>query len=300
VGLLYSLQTLLLDHNKIAWISPALGRLSCLTRLSLSHNCVTELPVEFFNLTDLVELLLDHNHFATISGAISSCLKLKDLRLSHNVLKIFPESVGSIKGLERLSIGHNAFRRVPDVLTSIRALNELWISEMNSYDVAGELPEYFSKLTTLKVLHINDDERRDLPTIVTRRGVDSIIDWVERVNDSKTSKELELSRLLLKECPFAPYKPLLILNLAGNRIEYMNENVLELATITECNLSSNRILEIPNDIYRLFKCTSLNLTQNRLVMLPESVGLMTSLTKLNANVNRIQVCISFPIVHGSV
>ena len=135
----------------------------------------------------------------------------------------------------------------------------------------------------------DEDERRDLPDVVRNRGVDSIIDWVERVNESKTTKALNLSGLLIKECPFAPYKPLVLLDLSRNRIGSINEEVLVLATVTEVNLSSNRIVQIPDEIYRLFKCSHLNLTQNRIAKIPENIGRMSSLTKLNINANRIEV-----------
>ena len=167
-------------------------------------------------------------------------------------------------------------------------LQELWVSEMNSYDVDGILPTYFDMLTNLRTLHIQDDERRDLPTVVTKRGIDSIIDWVHRVNDSKKTKVLNLSGLGIHECPFSPYKPLIILDLSRNRIERINEEVLVLATLTELNLSSNRIREIPDDIFRLFKCTKIILTQNRITRIPENVGKMSSLTALNLSANRIE------------
>lgn len=180
MGRLQSLRTLKLDHNKIVYIHPSIGRLSNLTKLSFSCNCIDELPVEFFDLTLLEELHLDHNRFAVLSGALSSCLRLRDLRLSHNILKVMPESIGTIRGLQKLSIGHNAFRRIPDILTSIVALEELWVSEMNSYDVDGVLPPYVDMLTNLRTLHIEDDARRDLPTVVTNRGIDSIIGMMTR------------------------------------------------------------------------------------------------------------------------
>jgi internalin A len=175
VARLKSLTCLMLDHNKIVYVHPALGRLSNLTKLSFSHNCIDELPTEFFDLTNLETLALDHNQFAVLSGALSSCIRLTDLRLSHNQLKSIPESIGTMRLLKRLSIGHNPFRRVPDVLTSLKSLEELWISELNSYDVDGFLPEYFDQLTNLRTLHIDDDDRRNLPPVVTKRGIDSII-----------------------------------------------------------------------------------------------------------------------------
>ena len=130
------------------------------------------------------ELALDHNHFAVVSGALGSCLRLRDLRLSHNILKKLPDSIGTIKGLQRLSIGHNAFRRIPDILTSVVSLQELWVSESNSYDVDGVLPTYVDALTNLRILHIDDDDRRNLPNIVINRGIDSIIGSIPSVMSS--------------------------------------------------------------------------------------------------------------------
>ena len=206
---MHSLTTLKLDHNQIVYVHPSIGRLSNLTKLSFSHNCIDELPVEFFDLTLLEELHLDHNRFAVLSGAMSSCLNLKDVRLSHNILKVFPESIGTIRGLQKLSIGHNAFRRIPDVLTSIVSLEELWVSEMNSYDVDGVLPQYIDMLTNLRTLHIEDDERRDLPTVVTNRGVDSIIGMRIRLSCFQMENECVFVPLL---CKHASWLSALIVN----------------------------------------------------------------------------------------
>ena len=43
--MLYNIRTVMLDHNKLVYIHPSIGRLSNLTKLSLSHNCIDELPV---------------------------------------------------------------------------------------------------------------------------------------------------------------------------------------------------------------------------------------------------------------
>jgi hypothetical protein len=46
------------------------------------------------------------------------------------------------------------------------------------------------------------------------------------VNESKKTKVLNLSNLSIRECPFAPYKPLILLDLSRNRIESISEHVL--------------------------------------------------------------------------
>ena len=113
-------------------------------------------------------------------------------------------------------------------------------------------------------------------------------DWVHRINHSKKSHNLNFSGLGIQECPFAPYKPVLVLDYSRNRIESINEEVLVMATLTDVNLSNNRILKIPHDINRLMKCTKLNLTQNKIDVMPESLGRMSSLTALSIIANRIE------------
>lgn len=140
-------------------------------------------------------------------------------------------------------------------------------------------------------------------------------DWVHRVNESKKSKVLNLSGLGIQECPFAPYKPLILVDLSRNRIESISEDVLVsnarrrvFARICrECALffwfSCQRYLakwwnkDAKNRMWRdispcllnqvLATLTELNLSSNRILKIPDDIYRLFKCTYLNLTQNRI-------------
>ncbi|CAM9237324.1 unnamed protein product, partial [Ectocarpus sp. 4 AP-2014] len=81
---LLSLNTLVLSHNKLKSLSgTGLGRLTALTKLSISYNTLVELP------------------------DLSSCSGLEELRAAHNIVTQVPASLSKNAALRTLDLGHN-------------------------------------------------------------------------------------------------------------------------------------------------------------------------------------------------
>ncbi|CAM9415853.1 unnamed protein product [Ectocarpus sp. 6 AP-2014] len=81
---LLSLNTLVLSHNKLKSLSgTGLGRLTALTKLSISYNTLVELP------------------------DLSACSGLEELRAAHNIVTQVPASLSKNAALRTLDLGHN-------------------------------------------------------------------------------------------------------------------------------------------------------------------------------------------------
>eukprot|EP00953_Heterococcus_sp_UTEX-ZZ885_P004344 2855-Heterococcus_DN1.PRE.2 len=101
---LHGLNTLVLSHNKIASLSDSgLSKLTLLTKLSASHNQLTELP------------------------DLSACTLLQELRLGYNSIAAIPEWLVELPQLRLLELGHNAVSEWSEVnkLTAAPALVQL-------------------------------------------------------------------------------------------------------------------------------------------------------------------------------
>jgi internalin A len=77
------------------------------------------------------------------------------------------------------------------------------------------------------------------------------------------------------------------LNLVGEQIEELPEEIGQLTNLTFLDLRSNQLTALPESIGQLANLMSLDLRLNRLTVLPDSICQLTSLTSLNISYNRL-------------
>ncbi len=116
-----------------------------------------------------------------------------------------------------------------------------------------------------------------------------IIDFLN--NPRQTELDLSYSRVksfppLLHKEPFT--RRLTSLNLCGNQLTELPNEIWQLSNLTTLNLFDNQLRELPEAIGRLTSLTTLNLSENRLTKLPEAINLLTSLTTLNLSCNQLR------------
>ena len=75
------------------------------------------------------------------------------------------------------------------------------------------------------------------------------------------------------------------LDISNNRLTNIPEDIDNLSNLTELNLSGNQLTSIPENIGNLTNLIDLNLSENQLLSLPESIDNLANLTKLDLSKN---------------
>ncbi len=78
-------------------------------RLDLSHNGLSDFPMEILQFTNLQTLNLSNNGIEKIPAEISKLSKLQRLNLATNGLKKLPAELSSLKHLKLLDVSQNQF-----------------------------------------------------------------------------------------------------------------------------------------------------------------------------------------------
>jgi Leucine-rich repeat (LRR) protein len=111
-----------------------------LTRLNLSRNQFSAIPIETGNL----ELLKDLGQWDVGIGLL---LQLIHLDVSHNQLAVWPPQIDLLVNLRHLDLSHNRIALVPGLLGSFVALEHLDLT----YNVINTVPYELYELPRLKV-----------------------------------------------------------------------------------------------------------------------------------------------------
>jgi len=102
-----------------------IARLVCLTTLDLSHNSLSQLPVEMANLVNLRELYVNHNVIVKLPSSLFSLKDLKVLNASNNAITSLAADVGELANLEHLDLSNNNIRRLPPEIRKCENLRVL-------------------------------------------------------------------------------------------------------------------------------------------------------------------------------
>lgn len=81
------LRQLYLDHNRLSFLDPTIGRLRCLEHLDVSSNEIVAIPEEIGMLVNLKMLLVYDNHLSVLPREIGHLYKLEVLGIEGNPLE---------------------------------------------------------------------------------------------------------------------------------------------------------------------------------------------------------------------
>ncbi|KAJ1460931.1 hypothetical protein M885DRAFT_508403 [Pelagophyceae sp. CCMP2097] len=149
-----------------------------LRRLRLEHNCLRALPGQAMGLlTYMVELDVSHNALEALPAALGGCVRLRKLNADHNNLAELPPQLGDCKFLEELYANHNRLKTVP---ASLGALQCLRVLELRTNKLE-QLPYEIGVLETLEVLDCSGND--GLETIPpSMRGETALVKFCLRLN----------------------------------------------------------------------------------------------------------------------
>jgi len=105
-----------------------IARLTSLTKLDLSHNSLSQLPVDMANLKGLRELYVHHNVIVKLPSSLFTLGDLKVLNASNNAITSLAAEVGELANLETLDLSNNNIRRLPPEIRKCEKLTVLNLS----------------------------------------------------------------------------------------------------------------------------------------------------------------------------
>jgi len=113
IGILSSLNALIIVHNPIHQLPRTVGNLTALEYLTVQNTRLTSLPDTLVNNQQLIDLSLQGNRLTRLPDIFNSLQQLQTLNLAHNNLKSLPPSVGNLSQLALLDLTGNKLTSVP-------------------------------------------------------------------------------------------------------------------------------------------------------------------------------------------
>ncbi len=264
-----------------------------LTELDLSHNSLTEIPAEVFELEWLEKLNLSFNQLTSVPESITRLTNLSQLYLGDNRLTSVPESITRLTNLSVLDLSYNPLTSVPESITRLTNLSQLDLS----LNQLTSVPESITRLTNLSTLNLRDNQLTSVPESITRLTNLSVLDLsynqLTSVPESITLlTNLSVLDLSLNQLTSVPESITLLtnlstLNLRGNQLTSVPESITRLTNLSTLNLRGNQLTSIPETITRLTSLSTLYLGDNQLTSVPESISRLTKLSQLDLSSNQL-------------
>ena len=140
--------------------SPEITELRGLLALKLSHNRLTQLPVQIFQLHTLTHLDLDNNQLqGDFTDAVGMLTCLCHLSIAENRIHSLPPELFTIESLEELFVDGNSISVLPENVGSLVRLRTLSATRND----LTHLPRSLGGLRKLRMLNVASNRLEALP-----------------------------------------------------------------------------------------------------------------------------------------
>lgn len=132
-----------------------------ITRLTLSHNKIIELPPAVAMMENLEILNLFNNALEEVPQSLSGMPKLRILNLGINKLSKLPRGFGSFPNIEILDLSYNHLNEdsLPNNFFIMSTLRALYLSDNDFEHLSPDI----KNMKNLRILAIRDNELVDVP-----------------------------------------------------------------------------------------------------------------------------------------
>ena len=225
------------------------------TSLNLSNRSLRAVPSSVRLCSLLQNLYLNNNELLIPpSEQFAALNNLETLSLEYNQLTILPDTLWSLTSLTRLNLSHNPLGRISVELGQLKNLHELWLTNINLYDLPTNV---FVHLIHLEKLSLKSNHLRRLPSDI---GHLIELRWLcledNELNDLPDS---------LQDCSNLSY-----LNLNGNHLVHIPSVIGKITSLNIVCLQRNAIAEIDDDTLLMFSnMTKVDLRENPLIEKPK-------------------------------
>ncbi|XP_048457834.1 leucine-rich repeat-containing protein 40 isoform X2 [Rhincodon typus] len=233
--------------NLLSSLPCAIGQLSQLQKLNISHNKLKELPDELWNLTSLRSLYLHHNELERIQEGIGKLIHLEELDVSSNQLTAIPSTLGELSSLLKFILANNKLKYIPLDISKMRSLKLLDASHNELEGVPSEL----ANMVSLQQLYLRHNKLHHLPQLPS----------------CKYLKELHVGNNQIEYLGSEHLKNLsavTVLELRDNKLKSLPDEILMLQDLERLDLTNNDISSLPYGLGNLPKLMSLLLEGNPL------------------------------------
>eukprot|EP00002_Diphylleia_rotans_P028343 TRINITY_DN5720_c0_g1_i1.p1 TRINITY_DN5720_c0_g1~~TRINITY_DN5720_c0_g1_i1.p1 ORF type:complete len:1556 (+),score=272.75 TRINITY_DN5720_c0_g1_i1:101-4768(+) len=202
---------------------------SQVTFLTLSHNKIAALPLDFFLLS-----------------------RVLTLDLSHNKVSMLPSALGRMTTLEYLSVAHNAICELPPEIDQLSRLMVLDVA----YNQISQIPRV-SELSALTSLIVEGN-----PVSLLCRAM------CEALSSKEKALILESSELTDISDEFRCFPEFKGINLRGNKLAQVSSHICQ-KSCTSLDLSSNMMSSLPESLSLMTGLQRLNLSNNLFTSIPD-------------------------------
>jgi len=187
---------------------------------------------------------------------------LVEFQASNNNLYELSEDIGKLTKLERLGLAGNRLRTLPRSIGALTSLRGLWAHG----NCLKSLPDELCACVSLRNLAVAGNRLRELPS-----GMSALT----------SLEELSAPGNQLRRLPDFGAMPLLReIDVHGNHIEALPDDVRGLRALETFSLQGNSLRAIPKSLTTLRRLRALNLAENNIRELPSEISDMTMLTSL--------------------
>ena len=299
-----------ISNNQIAVIPDFVGsNFPDLLRFDMSYNRISKLPDSLHALKHLNSLNMDHNQLSEIPDSCSYLVSLQRISASYNHIQDITVKLSCLECLTFLDFQYNELIALPSSLSSLINLQTCVLNNNKIMELPGKTIEY---MTAMTLLHLHENRLQYLPwelgemqllkdfsytsneldtptPEILSLGDRDLMDYMKKVNKSKKTQKLDLSRMRLSLYP-AELKTITMvtdLNLSNNKLLEVDAVVAKMRGLTSLNFSNNVLNTLPPALGKCEKIINLDLSFNRISFLPDSLGGLTGLTVLKMNDNRM-------------